>query len=135
MRISSSSEHFQATSNKDNTPAFWLKKLRLPKPCIQAPCRLSLVSNVLHSRILARVFYNMCSTLAFWLSSQIERAPLSHSGAIIVVHVLRSRILAQFSYSMCSTLAFWLGCCSTCAPLSHSGSIIVSHVLRSSILA
>jgi hypothetical protein len=108
IRISSSTEPISSNFNKYNTLAFWPKNLRLPKPHSPVHRRGPLVSNVLHSRTLARLSYNMCFTLEFCLNYHIECASFSHSGLIIVANVPHSRILARLLYQMCSTLAFWL---------------------------
>jgi hypothetical protein len=86
---------------KTNNPlAFWIKNL-------QDPRRGPLVSTAHHSRTLARLSYTMCYTLAFWLHSHIESAPLSHYGLIIAANVPHSRTLARLLYQMYSILAFW----------------------------
>jgi hypothetical protein len=70
------------------------QKFRLPKPHSPVHRRESLVSNVLPSRTLARLSYNMYSTLTFWFNYHIECASFQHSGLIIVANVPHSRTLA-----------------------------------------
>jgi hypothetical protein len=82
MRSSSSTEPISSNLKKRQPSRILAEqKLRLPKPRRHAPCRRTLVSNVLHSRILARFSYKM-----------------SHSGLMVIYHVPHSRILARLSY-------------------------------------
>jgi hypothetical protein len=109
MRISSSTEPLASNLNKNNNPlAFWLKKLSLPKPLRGSPPPRAPSLNVPHSRILDRLSYRICSTLAFWFDYCIESASLSHFGSSIVSHVPHYRILARCLHEMCLSLAFWL---------------------------
>jgi hypothetical protein len=83
----------------------------------------SIVSNVAHSRILARLRHQMCPTLAFWLDSRLPtaRVPPCCACASLLRARLISRTQARWLYQICSSLARWFdaGLPSAHAPLCY----------------
>jgi hypothetical protein len=95
MRISSSAELFQATSQHDNHSHSGLKIVFTSAP-VPSPTPSDPSLNVPHSHILARFSYVMCSTLELGLDCCIKCTSLSHYGLIRISNVPHSRILARF---------------------------------------